>query len=106
MTAHAWKQYKEYAWGQNELRPITKQGFRGAFGGDLGVTIIDGLDTLYIMNLTEQYQEGRNWVAEHFTLENKVRDTLWFGRVIFQLYLCSTLNCLCLRLRFGSWVVF
>lgn len=73
MATHAWTNYKKYAWGQNELRPLSKTGNGGVFGGAaLGATIVDSLDTLYIMGLKEQYLEGREWVEHNFTLENKV----------------------------------
>ncbi|KAM9942947.1 hypothetical protein ACTFIT_006342 [Dictyostelium discoideum] len=57
---HAWEKYKEFAWGQDELRPLTKS-HKEWFG--LGLTIIDSLDTLKIMNLDKEYKEGRDWVA-------------------------------------------
>ncbi|XP_077986058.1 endoplasmic reticulum mannosyl-oligosaccharide 1,2-alpha-mannosidase-like isoform X2 [Glandiceps talaboti] len=57
---HAWSGYKKYAWGHDELKPISKthsEWFR------LGLTLIDSLDTMYIMGLTEEFQEARDWVA-------------------------------------------
>ncbi|KAK4761073.1 hypothetical protein SAY87_005966 [Trapa incisa] len=58
---HAWSSYEKYAWGQDELQPQTKSGVN-SFGG-LGATLIDSLDTLYIMGLEEQFQKAREWVA-------------------------------------------
>ncbi|EPS74039.1 mannosyl-oligosaccharide 1,2-alpha-mannosidase, partial [Genlisea aurea] len=58
---HAWSSYEKYAWGYDELRPQTKNGVN-SFGG-LGATLIDALDTLYIMGLDEQFQRAREWVA-------------------------------------------
>ncbi|KAG2306437.1 hypothetical protein Bca4012_084546 [Brassica carinata] len=58
---HAWSSYEKYAWGQDELQPQTKDGV-DSFGG-LGATMIDALDTLYIMGLDEQFQKAREWVA-------------------------------------------
>ncbi|XP_044485674.1 mannosyl-oligosaccharide 1,2-alpha-mannosidase MNS1-like [Mangifera indica] len=58
---HAWSSYEKYAWGQDELQPQTKNGVN-SFGG-LGATLIDALDTLYIMGLDEQFQRARDWVA-------------------------------------------
>lgn len=72
MAQHAWENYKKFAWGKNELRPISRSAASGIFPIDLGETIVDSLDTLYIMGLKEQYQEGRDWVAQHFSLQNKV----------------------------------
>ncbi|KAL6331920.1 hypothetical protein AAG906_020269 [Vitis piasezkii] len=58
---HAWSSYEKYAWGQDELQPQTKNGI-DTFGG-LGATIVDCLDTLFIMGLDEQFQRAREWVA-------------------------------------------
>ncbi|MCL7049661.1 hypothetical protein MKW94_030705 [Papaver nudicaule] len=58
---HAWTSYEKYAWGQDELQPQTKNGVN-SFGG-LGATIVDSLDTLFIMGLDEQFQKAREWVA-------------------------------------------
>ncbi|XP_010276709.1 PREDICTED: mannosyl-oligosaccharide 1,2-alpha-mannosidase MNS1 [Nelumbo nucifera] len=58
---HAWTSYEKYAWGQDELQPQTKNGVN-SFGG-LGATLVDSLDTLFIMDLKEQFQKAREWVA-------------------------------------------
>ncbi|KAI4382027.1 hypothetical protein MLD38_008039 [Melastoma candidum] len=58
---HAWSSYEKYAWGQDELQPQTRNGVNN-FGG-LGATLIDSLDTLYIMGLMEEFQRAREWVA-------------------------------------------
>lgn len=47
---HAWKGYKQFAWGHDHLKPIS-EGYHDWFG--LGLTIIDALDTIYIMGLTK-----------------------------------------------------
>lgn len=47
---HAWKGYKRFAWGHDHLKPIS-EGYHDWFG--LGLTIVDSLDTIYIMGLTE-----------------------------------------------------
>ncbi|CAO1385966.1 unnamed protein product [Diamesa hyperborea] len=72
MMLHAWNNYKKYAWGKNELAPITRGSFNdGVFGAfDLGATIIDSLDTLYVMGLMEEFQESRQWIETKFTFEN------------------------------------
>lgn len=47
---HAWKGYKKFAWGHDHLKPIS-EGYHDWFG--LGLTIVDSLDTIYIMGLTQ-----------------------------------------------------
>lgn len=51
---HAWKGYKDFAWGHDELRPLSKT-YSEWFG--LGLTLIDALDTMWILGL----KEGRNY---------------------------------------------
>ncbi|KAJ6358223.1 hypothetical protein OIU78_005953 [Salix suchowensis] len=58
---HAWSSYEKYAWGHDELQPQSKKGV-DSFGG-IGATLIDSLDTLFIMGLDEQFQRAREWVA-------------------------------------------
>uniref|UniRef100_A0A2M4BFT9 alpha-1,2-Mannosidase n=1 Tax=Anopheles marajoara TaxID=58244 RepID=A0A2M4BFT9_9DIPT len=72
MMVHAWSNYKLYAWGKNELRPLSKRGHSNSIFGsyDLGATIVDGLDTLYLMGLHREFDEARDWVERKFTLEN------------------------------------
>jgi len=45
---HAWSAYKKYAWGHDELKPIT-QSWQEWMG--IGLTIVDSIDTMYIMGL-------------------------------------------------------
>lgn len=47
---HAWKGYKDFAWGHDELKPISKS-YGEWFG--LGLTLIDALDTMWILGLKE-----------------------------------------------------
>ncbi|CAN6552048.1 unnamed protein product [Malus baccata var. baccata] len=58
---HAWTYYEMYAWGHDELKPQTRNSV-DSFGG-LGATLVDSLDTLYIMGLDQQFQRAREWVA-------------------------------------------
>lgn len=49
-TKLSWDGYKKYAWGHDNVKPITK-GHHDWF--NLGLTIVDALDTLYIMGMHE-----------------------------------------------------
>ena len=72
MTLYAWNGYKKYAWGKNELRPMTKTSFSpstlGKNGQNLGLTIVESLDTLCMMNLENEFNLGRDWIEEHFDI--------------------------------------
>jgi len=49
---HSWKAYRTYAWGHDELLPITKS-YTEWFG--VGLTLVDALDTMYIMGLEQGF---------------------------------------------------
>jgi hypothetical protein len=57
---HAWEAYKKFAWGKDELKPISQQS---ASWFNLGLTIIDSLDTIYIMGLSDIFKEAKDWVT-------------------------------------------
>jgi mannosyl-oligosaccharide alpha-1,2-mannosidase len=59
---HAWKGYSTDAFGKDEYQPLTHSGHNWAPGG-VGLMIVDSLDTLMLMNLTEEYNQAREWIA-------------------------------------------
>lgn len=65
---HAWSAYRKYAWGHDQLKPITRT-FHEWFG--LGLTIIDSLDTMYIMGLQNEFNEARDWVDKKLNLQTR-----------------------------------
>ncbi|XP_049593154.1 endoplasmic reticulum mannosyl-oligosaccharide 1,2-alpha-mannosidase isoform X1 [Syngnathus scovelli] len=66
---HAWKGYKDYAWGHDELKPISKS-FSEWFG--LGLTLIDSLDTMWIMGLKEEFAEAKQWIEQKLSFNQNV----------------------------------
>ncbi|KAL6090643.1 hypothetical protein STEG23_028364, partial [Scotinomys teguina] len=66
MMNHAWNNYKRYAWGLNELKPISKEGHSSSlFGNIKGATIVDALDTLFIMGMKTEFQEAKSWIKKY-----------------------------------------
>lgn len=59
---HAWNGYKEYARAHDELSPISK-GFKDPFNG-WGATLVDTLDTLWIMDLKDEFEEAIGEVSK------------------------------------------
>ena len=45
MMLHAWAGYERFAWGENELKPLSRTGNRGSIlgSGSSGATIVDSL---------------------------------------------------------------
>lgn len=58
----SWQGYKKYAWGSDEVRPVTEQD-NNNFNG-WGATIIDALDTLLVMGLQDEYKYAREHVHD------------------------------------------
>lgn len=59
---HTWKGYKDYAWLQDEVTPVSgsyKNGF-----GQRAATLVDALDTLVIMGLDKEFEEAVQAVKE------------------------------------------
>uniref|UniRef100_A0A8C2Z7Y7 alpha-1,2-Mannosidase n=1 Tax=Cyclopterus lumpus TaxID=8103 RepID=A0A8C2Z7Y7_CYCLU len=78
MMKFSWDNYKSYAWGKNELRPLTRNGHIGnMFGGLRGASIIDSLDTLYIMGLMEEYNDAKEWVQTSLDLNSNGEASLF-----------------------------
>ena len=82
MAQHAWKGYVQFAWGDNELKPISKRGHSASIFGRntrMGATIVDSLDTLYLMGLKSEFKQAKEWVQHHLDL----------SQVLSMLYLCA-----------------
>ncbi|KAK4631382.1 Endoplasmic reticulum mannosyl-oligosaccharide 1,2-alpha-mannosidase [Fulvia fulva] len=54
----AWKAYKQHAWMKDEVTPINGN-FKNTFGG-WAATLVDSLDTLWIMDMRDEYEEAVN----------------------------------------------
>ncbi|KAG5283195.1 hypothetical protein AALO_G00039380 [Alosa alosa] len=67
MMKHAWDSYRQYGWGHNELKPLAKKGHStNIFGNSqMGATIVDALDTLFIMGLRDEFKDGQEWIEQN-----------------------------------------
>lgn len=64
---HAWDGYRKYAWGMDEVMPKSKKG-KNSFGS-LGATIVDSLDTLWLMDLKDRFDDARGWIENHMRFD-------------------------------------
>ena len=53
--------------GWDEIRPLSGAGHN--FWGGLGMMVVESLDTLYIMNLQDEYKEARDWIVSSLNLD-------------------------------------
>lgn len=71
---HAWKGYRENAWGHDNLKPVSGMAHEWF---SLGLTIVDSLDTAYIMGLTEEFEQGKEWIKNELVF-TKNKDVNFF----------------------------
>lgn len=69
---YSWEGYKEHAWTQDEVAPLSGEHKNG-FGG-WGATLVDSLDTLWIMGLEKEFELAVNELRKvHFTTMSLAR---------------------------------
>ncbi|KAI6344609.1 hypothetical protein MCOR25_011081 [Pyricularia grisea] len=52
----SWGSYRKYAWGYDELLPVTLEGYNSFAGW--GATLVDSLDSLWIMGMKDDFAEA------------------------------------------------
>ena len=60
---HAWGGYRDHAWGQDNLLPLSGRGADGGFHH--AVTLVDSLDTLWIAGLYGEFDKAVDWAAQN-----------------------------------------
>jgi len=91
----SWAGYEKYAWGYDEWHPKSKRG-RQMVGNGMGWIIVDSLDTLMLMNLTDELSHARHWMSTTLTYDvdhdvNTFETTIrMLGGLLSAHYLSST----------------
>jgi Glycosyl hydrolase family 47 len=63
MMQTAWKGYVDNAFGMDEIKPASARG-DNSWGG-FGVTLVDTLDSLWLMGMKDEFWQARDWVRDH-----------------------------------------
>jgi mannosyl-oligosaccharide alpha-1,2-mannosidase len=66
----AWGQYRDRAWGKDQIKPIS--GGSESFplkDHHLGLSLIEALDTLWVMGLDEEFRDGAEWVKRNLDFD-------------------------------------
>ncbi|KAL7416692.1 glycoside hydrolase [Mrakia frigida] len=66
---HSWHAYERDAFGDDDYHPISRRGDNISEFGSIGYTIVDALDSLLVMDLTEEYERARDWVASSLSFD-------------------------------------
>ncbi|MBV9925994.1 MAG: glycoside hydrolase family 47 protein [Acidobacteria bacterium] len=68
---HAWRGYERYAWGHDELKPLSKTA-RDWYGEPLYMTQVDALDTLILLGFHEEAKRDREFVIGHLDFDKDI----------------------------------
>src|SRR5688500_15573492 len=68
---HAWRGYERYAWGHDELKPLSKTA-RDWYDESLYMTQVDTLDTLFIMGFREEEKRTREFVVKNLNFDRDI----------------------------------
>ncbi len=71
MMKHAWDAYEKYAWQTDALAPMAKKGINWSHL-PIGVTILDSLDTLYLMGLEKEFELALIFVQQNLTFRRPI----------------------------------
>ena len=68
---HAWNAYKQYAWGHDELKPLSKTS-RDWYGVSLYMTPLDSLDTMILMGMNEEAEKTREYIVQNLSFDHDI----------------------------------
>jgi mannosidase alpha-like ER degradation enhancer 2 len=66
---HAWNGYKRFAWGHDELRPLSKS-YHDWYGAPLYLTPVDALDTMILMELNDEAAKTKEFIARNLSFDH------------------------------------
>lgn len=69
MARHVWRNYEQRAFGRDELKPVSGRGV-DSWGG-VGQTLVDSLDTLWMMGLREEFDRAASWAEDELSFEKE-----------------------------------
>ena len=59
--------YQQYAWGADELLPVSNAGLDN--NGHVGITLVEALDTLWLMGMHKEFDDAVRWIRENLSLD-------------------------------------
>lgn len=68
---HAWNGYKEYAWGNDDLKPLSKS-HHNWYSEPLLMTPVDALDTMIIMGLDDEAKKTADYIAKNLSFDKDI----------------------------------
>ena len=68
---HAWNGYKKYAWGHDDLRPLSKT-YHDWYSQPLLMTPIDALDTMILMGFKDEANRTREYIVRNLAFDKDI----------------------------------
>src|SRR4051794_1607457 len=68
---HAWQGYKKYAWGHDDLRPLSKAA-HDWYAQSLLMTQVDALDTMILMGLKDEAETTKRYIIENLSFDKDI----------------------------------
>jgi mannosidase alpha-like ER degradation enhancer 2 len=68
---HAWNGYKKYAWGHDDLKPLSK-GYHDWYPQPLLMTAVDSLDTMILMDMDAEAAATRKYILDNLSFDKDI----------------------------------
>ena len=68
---HAWNGYKQYAWGHDALRPLTKKP-RDWYGVSCCMTPVDAYDAMLLMGLSSEARDAKQLILDSLSFDKNI----------------------------------
>jgi mannosidase alpha-like ER degradation enhancer 2 len=68
---HAWQGYKKYAWGHDDLKPLSRT-YHDWYAEPLLMTPVDALDTMILMGFADEAKQTREYIATHLSFDRDI----------------------------------
>ncbi|HVQ39375.1 MAG TPA: glycoside hydrolase family 47 protein [Pyrinomonadaceae bacterium] len=68
---HAWTGYKKYAWGHDDLKPLSKS-YHDWYSEPLLMTPVDSLDTMILMGFKDEAAATRKYIIDNLSFDKDI----------------------------------
>src|SRR6186997_2286079 len=68
---HAWTGYKKYAWGHDDLKPLSKT-YHDWYSEPLLMTPVDALDTMLLMGMKDEATSTKNYIIKNLKFDKDI----------------------------------
>src|SRR3954471_22279347 len=74
---HSWDGYKQYCWGHDDLKPISKTCRDWYAGQTILMTPVDSLDSMYLLGFKDEADKTREYIAKNLAYDKDIEVQLF-----------------------------